>query len=165
MFENCVSKLSFDLNEKSEFACKYTMPSKAFWQTIYLMKNAALGLNNLLMEYFRNNERNLCFLGDGFLACWNDYKDEGRAADVICLGFRKAFDTVGCSVVIWKLRTNGLNAWMVRWVESWQDCWAWREVINSFDVQLVPGKNGVWWVLILRQILHICIDSLDGATE
>lgn len=68
MFENCVSKLPFDPNEKSEFACKYTMPSKAFWQTIYLMKNAALGLNNLLTEYFRNNERNFCSLDDGFLA-------------------------------------------------------------------------------------------------
>lgn len=27
-----------------------------------------------------------------------------------------------------------LDAQMVRWVESWQDCWAWRELINSFDV-------------------------------
>lgn len=68
VFENCVSKLSFDPIEKSEFACKYTMLSKALWQTIYLMKNAALGLNNLLTECFRNNERNFCSLSDGFLA-------------------------------------------------------------------------------------------------
>lgn len=134
MFENCVSKLSFDPNEKLEFACKDTMPSKAFGQTIYLMKNTALGLNKLLMEYCRNNERNFCSLGDGFLAQGNDYRDKGGAADDICFGFRKAFDTVACSVVIWKLRTNGLDARMVRWVESWQDCWAWREVINGFNV-------------------------------
>jgi len=68
VFENCVSKLYFDPNEKSEFACKYTRPSKAFWQTIYLMKFSALGLNNLLTDCFRNNERNFYSLDDGFLA-------------------------------------------------------------------------------------------------
>lgn len=90
MFENCISKLSFDPNEKCEFVCKCTMTNRTFWLTIYLMNNAALGLHNLLTEYFRNNERNFSALSDRFLHDEiSGYKDDRRAVDVIPFGLER----------------------------------------------------------------------------
>lgn len=43
------------------------------------------------------------------------YKDDGRVVDVIHFEFRKALGTVACSIVIWKLRTYGLDA---RWFDG-----------------------------------------------
>jgi len=40
--------------------------------------------------------------------------DEGRAVDVVCLNFSKAFDTVSQSVLLGKLRKCGLDEWSVK---------------------------------------------------
>ncbi|GAB0207301.1 hypothetical protein GRJ2_003195700 [Grus japonensis] len=41
--------------------------------------------------------------------------DEGRAVDVVCLDFSKAFDTISHNILISKLRKCGLDEWTVRW--------------------------------------------------
>ena len=45
--------------------------------------------------------------------------DEGRAVDVVYLGFSKAFDTVSHNTLLEKLRKHGLDEWSVRWIENW----------------------------------------------
>ena len=41
-------------------------------------------------------------------------KEKGRAVDVACLDFSKAFDTVSHNSLIGKLRKCGLDEWTVR---------------------------------------------------
>jgi len=43
---------------------------------------------------------------------------EGRAVDVVCLDFSKAFDTVSHNILLRKLRKCGLDEWSVRWIEN-----------------------------------------------
>lgn len=66
MFKNSVSKLPVDPNENDMPAIAQW--ETAFWLSIYLRKDADLGLSNLLTEYFGSNGRNFSTLGDGFLA-------------------------------------------------------------------------------------------------
>lgn len=44
--------------------------------------------------------------------------DEGRAVDVICLDFGKAFDTVSHNMPIDKLPISLLDRWTTIWVET-----------------------------------------------
>jgi len=44
--------------------------------------------------------------------------DEGRAVDVVYLGFSKAFDTVSNNILLGKLRKCGLDEWSVKWIEN-----------------------------------------------
>lgn len=43
---------------------------------------------------------------------------EGRAVDVICHNFIKAFDTTYHNILIDKLTKYGLSKWTVRWTEK-----------------------------------------------
>lgn len=45
--------------------------------------------------------------------------DEGRAADIVCLDFRKAFDTVSGKIFIDKLLMYEEVEQTGRWVENW----------------------------------------------
>ncbi|CAM5090606.1 unnamed protein product [Eretmochelys imbricata] len=56
---------------------------------------------------------------------------EGKAVDMLFLGFSKAFDTVSHSILASKLKKYGLNEWTLRWIESWLDCRAQRVVVNG----------------------------------
>lgn len=47
-----------------------------------------------------------------------DWINEGRAVNVVCLGFSQAFDTVCHDILIDKLRKCELDEPMVRWIES-----------------------------------------------
>jgi len=47
--------------------------------------------------------------------------NEGKAVDVVCLDFSKAFDTVSHSVLLEKLAAHGLNGYALCWVRNWQD--------------------------------------------
>lgn len=40
--------------------------------------------------------------------------EEGRAVDVVCLDFSKAFDTASCSIMTDKLTTYGLDKWALK---------------------------------------------------
>ena len=48
-----------------------------------------------------------------------DWVDEGRAVDIVCLEFSKAFDTVSHNILLGKLRKCGLDEWTVGWIENW----------------------------------------------
>jgi len=52
--------------------------------------------------------------------------NEGRAVDVVCLDFSKAFETVSCNILVGKIWKCGLDGWMVRWIENWLNGRAWR---------------------------------------
>lgn len=43
--------------------------------------------------------------------------DEGRTVDVLYLDFRKAFDTVPCSILLEKFTACGVDRWNLLWVK------------------------------------------------
>jgi len=47
--------------------------------------------------------------------------DEGKAVDVVCLIFSKAFDTVSHSILLEKLAARGLDRCTLHWVKKWLD--------------------------------------------
>ena len=61
--------------------------------------------------------------------------DGGRAVDAVCLDFSKAFDTVFHTILVLKLRTVGIDEWMVKWIDNWLTGRA-QEVVISGAVWL-----------------------------
>jgi len=57
--------------------------------------------------------------------------DEGRAVDVVCLDFSKAFDTISHNMLLGKLRKCGLDEWAVRRIETWLNGKTQRVVISG----------------------------------
>ncbi|PKU38727.1 rna-directed dna polymerase from mobile element jockey-like [Limosa lapponica baueri] len=49
--------------------------------------------------------------------------DEGKAVDVVCLDFSKAFDTVSQSILLEKLAARGLDGSTLLWVKCWLEGW------------------------------------------
>ena len=47
--------------------------------------------------------------------------DEGKAVDVVCLDFSKAFDIISHSVLLEKLAAHGLDEHAVCWLKNWLD--------------------------------------------
>lgn len=45
--------------------------------------------------------------------------NEGRAVDMVCLDFSKAFDTISHDVLLDKLMKYKIEWWTVRWIENW----------------------------------------------
>jgi len=45
--------------------------------------------------------------------------DEGKAVDVVCLDFSKAFDTVPHSILMEKLAAHGLDGCTLCWIKNW----------------------------------------------
>jgi len=72
---------------------------------------------------------NLIAFYDGIIG----WVDEGRAVDVVCLDFSKAFDTVSNNILLVKLRKCGLDEWSMRWIENWLNGRAQRDVISSAE--------------------------------
>ncbi|KAK4828469.1 hypothetical protein QYF61_026694 [Mycteria americana] len=88
--------------------------------------------------------------------------DEGKAVDVVYLGFSKAFDTISHSILLLeKLAAHGWDGHRLRWVKNWLDGRAQRVVVN--------GVKSSWQLVTRLSIgsssVNIFINDLDEGIE
>jgi len=57
--------------------------------------------------------------------------DEGKAVDVVYLGFSKALDTVPHSILLEKVAAHGLDGCTLHWIKNWLSDRVQRVVVNG----------------------------------